>query len=97
MKQCPVCGNCLDITGICENCGWGENRSKIPKLFGLHFLVWAGILAGTVGPLVYWGICSSPNRDSQIYGQVFVVYPSIFVGVVLVLAGLAASWFDGRK
>lgn len=69
----------------------------MPKLFGLHFLVWAGLFAGALGPLVYWGMCSSSNRDSHFYGQMFVVYPSIALGIVLALAGLAASWFDDRR
>ncbi|MEI7578072.1 MAG: hypothetical protein WCK51_14370 [Armatimonadota bacterium] len=69
----------------------------MPKLFGLHFLVWAGFFAAVLGPLAFWGMCSSSNQESQFFGQMFVVYPSIAIGIVLAVAGLVASRFDDRK
>ena len=95
MKLCPVCGNMLNVRGTCENCGWAENKTKYPRLLGLHFFIWVGLLVAGVGQLLYHGLCANDVYGSA-FGSVLVAWPTLALGAIFVVMGVLMSYYGGR-
>jgi hypothetical protein len=95
VKQCPVCGNALNIRGTCDNCGWAEQGTRYPKLLGLHFFTWVGLLIAGMGQLVYHGLCAG-DEYGRAFGSILVVWPSLALGAIFVLMGVLMSYYGRR-